>query len=226
MLSPSQLQSLETNGYLLIPAGISAGAVAELSAALSELPAAHAHRNLLQHAAIGGFSRAAETLSLITPVVGAGAFPVRAILFDKLPGANWKVAWHQDLAIPVNDRHELAGFGPWSSKEGIVHVQPPACVLENMLTLRLHLDDCDDANGPLRVLPGSHRRGILPADGIQRLRTEISEVAAILPAGGVLLMRPLLLHASSPAANPRHRRVLHIEYASMPLPHPLRWHTA
>jgi ectoine hydroxylase-related dioxygenase (phytanoyl-CoA dioxygenase family) len=95
-----------------------------------------------------------------------------------------------------------------------------------MLTLRLHLDDCFEDNGPVRVLPTSHTRGILSPDQIQKLRTDLSETPTTLPTCGVLLMRPLLLHASSPATNPNHRRVVHIEYAASPLPPPLHWHAA
>jgi ectoine hydroxylase-related dioxygenase (phytanoyl-CoA dioxygenase family) len=101
--------------------------------------------------------------SLVEPILGVNCFPVRGILFDKISGANWKVPWHQDLTIAVREKHETEGFGPWSVKDGVVHVQPPVRVLENMLTMRLHLDDCDEGNGPLRVLPGSHCSGKLDA---------------------------------------------------------------
>lgn len=106
----------------------------------------------------------------------------------------------------------------------MVHVQPPARVLERMLTVRLHLDDCDETNGPLLVLPGSHRGGRLAASEIQRQRTLTPSVACPVPGGGALLMRPLLLHASSASQSPRHRRVIHLEYAAEPLPAGLQWH--
>jgi ectoine hydroxylase-related dioxygenase (phytanoyl-CoA dioxygenase family) len=82
--------------------------------------------------------------------------PVRAIFFDKSSGSNWLVPWHQDLTIAVASKCEAPGFGPWSVKDGIPHVQPPDELLKQMIALRLHLDDCDASNGALRVIPGSH----------------------------------------------------------------------
>ena len=147
------------------------------------------------------------------------------ILFDKVEGANWKVPWHQDLSVALRARQDAAGYGPWSEKAGVVHAQAPVALLERMLTVRLHLDDCDEANGPLRVLPGTHCLGKLSAEHIQALRAETEEVVCVVPRGGVVLMRPLLLHASSPAQTPRQRRVVHLEYASDSLPAGLEWHT-
>ena len=96
--------------------------------------------------------------------------PVRAILFDKTPSANWKVVWHQDLTIAVRERGVVSGFGPWSEKEGVVHVQPPIELLERMLAVRVHLDDCGADNGPVRVLPASHRVGRLSGEAIDEWR--------------------------------------------------------
>jgi hypothetical protein len=148
---------------------------------------------------------------------------VRAILFDKSPETNWLVAWHQDLTIAVREKRELAGFGPWSVKEGQPHVQPPRQLLKRMLTLRLHLDDADEENGALRVLPGTHKLGKLDAARIQSLRAEIPEHVCTARAGDVLLMRPLLLHASGKSASQRHRRILHIEFSGFDLPGGLVW---
>jgi len=149
---------------------------------------------------------------------------VRGIFFDITPGANWNVAWHQDLSLALQERRELAGWGPWSQKAAVWHVQPPASFLEKMLTLRIHLDPCGLENGPLRVLPGTHLSGRLDAAKIAALREEIAERVCTVPQGGALLMRPLLLHASSAAQLPAHRRVLHIEWAAEKLPHGLEWH--
>lgn len=156
-------------------------------------------------------------------ILGQGAFLVRSILFDKSPGANWKVPWHQDLTIAVREKKDVPGFGPWSVKDGVIHVQPPAWVLERVITLRLHLDDCDESNGALKVLPGSHCQGKLGADQIQALRQQSLAVLCPVSKGGMLLMRPLLLHASSPATHPTHRRVIHLEFAAEPLPVGLDW---
>lgn len=161
---------------------------------------------------------------LLEPVLGEGYFAVRGLLFDKIPNANWKVPWHQDLTIAVKQRKEARGYGPWSVKNNLPHVQPPEKVLEQMLTLRLHLDDCHADNGALRVLPGTHLKGKLSATQIQAERQSGEEVVCEIPAGGVLLMRPMLLHASSPATVPSHRRVLHFDFAAQELPHGLEWH--
>jgi ectoine hydroxylase-related dioxygenase (phytanoyl-CoA dioxygenase family) len=199
--------------------------VDHLLSALVDLPVAHAHRNLLACREVRCFATAPETLDFIRPSLGPDAFPVRGVLFDKIPGANWKVTWHQDLSIAVRERMDVPGFGPWSLKEGVHHVQPPESVLRGILTLRLHLDDCFEDNGPLRLLAGSHG-GIWNSDQIRELRAHLRETVATVAAGGILLMRPLCLHASSPASNPHHRRVVHIEYAAAPLPAPLRWHAS
>src|SRR5207248_2544553 len=130
------------------------------------------------------------------------------------------------LSIAVRERKEAEGFGPWSVKAGVLHVQPPAAILEKMLTVRLHLDDCPEQNGPLRVIPGSHLLGRLREGAISALTTPAAPVVCTVARGGVLLMRPLLLHASSPSQQPGHRRVLHIEYAASPLPGGLQWHSA
>jgi ectoine hydroxylase-related dioxygenase (phytanoyl-CoA dioxygenase family) len=157
-------------------------------------------------------------------VLGPDCFPVRSLLFDKTPTANWKVVWHQDLTIAVRARRDVEGYGPWSSKAGIPHVQPPVTVLERMVAVRVHLDDCGSDNGPLRVLPGSHRAGRIRAPDIEAWRQGVAEVSCVVPRGGLLVMRPLLLHASSPATSPRHRRVIHIEYAAEQLPGGLEWY--
>ncbi len=108
-------------------------------------------------------------------------------------------------------------------KTGVQHVQPPVAILERMLTVRVHLDDCDAENGPLRMLPGSHAAGVLSPGEIRAWRHRTAVVECIVPAGGALLMRPLVLHASSASIVPRHRRVIHIEYAAAELPGGLRW---
>jgi ectoine hydroxylase-related dioxygenase (phytanoyl-CoA dioxygenase family) len=159
----------------------------------------------------------------VESVLGQDAFAVRALFFDKTPGANWKVIWHQDLTIAVREQREVDGFGAWSHKGGAQHVQAPAWLLERMLAVRIHLDDCGEDAGPLRVLPGSHRHGRLDAEQIADWRLRGPARSCLLPCGGVLLMRPLLLHASSPARTPSHRRVLHLEFARDPLPGGLRW---
>jgi ectoine hydroxylase-related dioxygenase (phytanoyl-CoA dioxygenase family) len=157
-------------------------------------------------------------------VLGPECFAVRAILFDKTAGANWKVVWHQDLTVAVRERASVAGFGPWSEKGGVPHVQPPAELLERMLAVRVHLDDCGAENGPVRVIPGSHRAGRLSPAAVDAWRAGAEPVDCLAERGAILAFRPLILHASSPAAAPAHRRVVHLEFAAEELPAPLEWH--
>src|SRR5204862_4238864 len=128
---------------------------------------------------------------------------------------------HQDLTLAVRARAEVLGFGPWSVKDGVPHVQAPAELLEQMITLRLHLDDCDESNGALLVLSGSYRFGKIPTEQIRGLEKECPENVCKARAGEGLLMRPLLLHASSRSRSDGHRRVLHIEYSGFELQEPL-----
>jgi ectoine hydroxylase-related dioxygenase (phytanoyl-CoA dioxygenase family) len=165
-----------------------------------------------------------ELRHLASLLLGKEAFVVRALLFDKSAAANWKVAWHQDLTICVRERIDTAGFGPWSQKEGIPHVQAPVEILDRMIALRLHLDPCVQSNGALRVLPGSHLDGKLTAAAIEAWRRSTPERLCAAARGDILVMRPLLLHASSTASEPSHRRVLHLEFAADELPGGLQWH--
>jgi ectoine hydroxylase-related dioxygenase (phytanoyl-CoA dioxygenase family) len=184
----------------------------------------YAARNLLTLSpAVRRLADAPAVRHLVEPLLGPAARVVRAILFDKTPGANWKVAWHQDLSIAVAERRDVPGFGPWSVKAGVPHVQPPAELLARMVTVRLHLDDCGPDNGPLLVLPGSHRAGPLDAPAVQAWRRRVPAVGCHVPAGGAVMMRPLLLHASAAAATPGHRRVVHLEWPAGGLPGGLRW---
>lgn len=187
----------------------------------------YALRNLFEMVpGINELAASRPVRSLVEPCLGTDCFAVRALYFDKLPGSNWKVPWHQDLSVALAARQEAEGFGPWSCKAGVPHAQAPASLLERMLTVRLHLDACPLTNGPLRVLPGTHRCGKLAPHQIETFRSQIKEVVCEVECGGALLMRPLLLHASSAAQSPSHRRVLHIEFANARLPDGLEWHEA
>jgi ectoine hydroxylase-related dioxygenase (phytanoyl-CoA dioxygenase family) len=172
---------------------------------------------------VGQLSRSAEVRSLVIPALGERCVAVRAILFNKTAESNWKVSWHQDVVIAVKERADVPGYGPWSIKNGVSHVRPPAAILEKMLAVCIHIDDCSDDNGPLRVLPGTHNNGILSDAEIVEMNKDREFVCSV-NRGDVILMRPLLLHASSPARNSSSRRVIHIEFASAELPSPLHWH--
>ena len=159
-----------------------------------------------------------ELLDTLAP----NSLAVRAILFDKTGRANWTVPWHQDRSIAVRERVNAPGFGPWSTKAGVIHVQPPLEVLKQMVTLRFHLDACDADNGPLRVIAGTHHR-ILDQKEIADSTTAATQTICAVAAGGLILMRPLLLHASSAATIVRHRRVINVEFGPPSLPGGLRW---
>ncbi len=153
-------------------------------------------------------------LAIAGQILGAEAQPFRATLFDKSPTSNWLVVWHRDTALPLRERNGLQGWGPWSVKEGIVYAHAPATALERVLALRVHLDDSNEKNGPLRVLPGTHKRGVLSDDAIESLASRITAVSCLVAKAGVIAMRPLIVHASSKSQVETPRRVRHIEYAA------------
>ena len=186
----------------------------------------YAIRNLLTLSpVIRALACSLNVRSMVEETLRGTALPVRATLFDKTPDANWLVPWHQDLTICVAARLEVPGYGPWTRKAGLWHVQPPTSVLEGMISARIHLDDCSEHNGALRLIPGTHRLGRLTTSQIaETVRTSASKSCDV-EAGGVLLMRPLLLHASSAGSEASHRRVIHIDYASCELDGGLCWAT-
>lgn len=216
---------IEPDGFSIVPQVMGPGERQGLLAALGPVSGA-GRRGLLALPAVAALARSNQWLNLVRPHVPAEPFPVRALYFDKSPEANWLVPWHQDLTLALVARADVPGFGPWSVKDSVPHVQPPVALLETMLTLRLHLDDADEDNGALRVMPGSHRLGRLSSRRIQELRAPRPDFLCAASAGDALLMRPLLLHASGRSSSENHRRVLHVEYAAFTLPDKLRWHEA
>lgn len=158
---------------------------------------------------------------VIDNVFGSDYFLVKAIYFNKPPLSNWLVTWHQDTKISVDTQVETDGFGQWTLKQGLPSVQPSLDVLENIYTIRLHLDDCDETNGALKVIPTTHKLGVLKDKDIQ----EMDKTSEICPVskGGLMIMRPLLVHSSSKSTSARHRRVIHLEFSSKQLPNGLKW---
>ncbi|PZR26750.1 MAG: phytanoyl-CoA dioxygenase [Citrobacter freundii] len=159
--------------------------------------------------------------TLVRSLFGEAYFIVKSIYFDKPGSSNWFVSYHQDLTISVNRKADIPGFGPWTTKQDLFAVQPPLEVLENIYTIRIHLDDTDENNGALRVVPGSHKRGIVRPEAIDWNKE--TEIACRVPAGGIMIMKPLLLHASSRTISQSRRRVIHIEFSDHSLPAPLEW---
>jgi ectoine hydroxylase-related dioxygenase (phytanoyl-CoA dioxygenase family) len=195
-----------------------------ISKKLDSLLVAAGHRNLAARIpAVRDLAHAPKIIELVEKRAGAKPFLVRSIFFDKTVDTNELAHWHQETTIAVHQRLNVPGYLPWSVKEGVPHVQPPRGILETMITLRLHLDDCDATNGALKVIPRSHRMGKLNTDEITAVRKECREVLCAAQAGDGLFMRPLLLHASSRSSNAAHRRVLHLDYATAPLAGGLEW---
>lgn len=161
---------------------------------------------------------------LVEPILGKDARLVRSILFVKSKDTNWGVSWHQDLAIAVRESAEINGYSGWSAKEGVTHVQPPVSVLEDMVAVRLHLDPADESNGALMVVPGSHSHGRIPADQAADVAKRLGSYTCSVQAGDALLLRPLILHASSKSKSASSRRVIHLEFAAIDLPDPLDWY--
>jgi ectoine hydroxylase-related dioxygenase (phytanoyl-CoA dioxygenase family) len=161
-----------------------------------------------------------EKASSFVPV---NAQLVRAILFNKSPESNWFVTWHQDKTVSVSSKFEESGWGAWSVKENTLHVQPPLVVLEGMVTIRVHLDSTPKENGCLKVIPNSHKLGILNSEQINEVVA--SEKAHFCEAEkcAALIMRPHLLHASSKSSEPSNRRVLHFEFSNWQLPSAVYW---
>ena len=226
---------LASHGFCIIPVLLTPDEIGKLSAELSAVQSndsvrrrkgVYAIRNLLDIVPAVAELAASERLkALVAAALAPNAFAVRATLFDKTPGANWLVPWHQDLTVSVKERLEITGYGPWTVKAGVHHVQPPVSILEGMLAVRIHLDDCHEQNGALRVLAGTHHAGRLTAEQIELARRSATPITCSVNRGGAVLIKPLLLHASSAANQPSHRRVIHIDFASSDLAGGLKWFT-
>lgn len=158
---------------------------------------------------------------IINELFGNDYFIVKSIYFDKPQNSNWFVSYHQDLTISTDKKSEIEGYGPWTTKNNLFAVQPPIAVLQNIYTVRIHLDDTDENNGALKVVPGSHNKEIYRPETIN---WDV-ETATTCPVtkGGIMIMKPLLLHSSSRTTNGNQRRVIHIEFASTKLAEPLNW---
>jgi ectoine hydroxylase-related dioxygenase (phytanoyl-CoA dioxygenase family) len=211
---------IQEQGFAIIPSVLGRTDVDALVAELrrAELPRSRAGiRHALKLPAVARIASCAPLLGIAQEALGSEAFPFRATLFDKSPTANWLVVWHQDTALPLRERRETPGWGPWSIKDGVSYAHAPASALSQVLALRVHFDDSTSVNGPLRVLPRTHTLGVLTDESLHELSTQIAAVECLTSAGGVLAMRPLIVHASSKSQAEIPRRVLHIEYARTPL---------
>lgn len=151
--------------------------------------------------------------SALSPLLPKNPIAIQCTLFKKSVEKNWLVPLHQDLSIPVREHLTIEGFTGWSSKQDMLFVQPPANILEQIVAVRLHLDDCHQQHGPLKVVAGTHQAGRIPEKDWIEIRNQQGEQDCIVNKGGVVMMRPLILHSSSKAKNANGRRVLHFLFA-------------
>ena len=203
-------------GFQILEQVISIGECEELTAELASYrsPKMRAGiRNLMANQKVSSLASDERLLGIAREFLGGAAVPYKATLFDKSHRANWLVAWHQDTALPLETQVESSEWGPWSLKGGINYAIAPRWALERVVALRVHLDPSTEANGPLRVIAGSHKNGILDDEQAAVAIAEGRVIECLIPRGGILVMRPLLLHASSKCTSNDPRRVLHIEYA-------------
>lgn len=209
-------KAIEEQGFAVVPSVLSTRELIPILVSLADLqpPRGRAGiRHVLSHPTVKVVADNPRLVEMAQAVLGSAAFPFRATLFDKTPEGNRLMSWHQDTALPVEAQVDASGWGPWSEKEGVIYAQAPASALQQILALRLHLDDCGEENGPMRVIPGTHGLGILSDAEIERHTTYDDPVDCLAARGGVVAMRPLVIHASSKSRSQAQRRVLHIEYA-------------
>lgn len=222
------MNDLYGDGYALADISLAANQCEYLA---SSLPAVAGSgrggvRDLIFHPTVAALLRHNKLASIIWSVIGRDLVAVKATLFDKTPESNWHATWHQDRLISVRERLDIGGYVAWRMKSGTLQVEPPAEVLSQMLAVRIHLDDAGSANGPLHVIPGTHLLGKLTEAEVEKAVAGRPHVELAVPRGGLLLMRPLLIHASPAVTSPAHRRVLHIEFAPIDAISPLFWHAA
>ncbi len=213
----------DADGATVIGSGLPADVLASISREFAEDARPGQRSFTLPDAIISLLTPEGAVGRIASALMGRRADPVRVLKFDKNATSNWAVPWHQDRTIAVVERLEVPGFAVWSRKGGIHHVEPPEDFLCDMIALRLHLDDCVEDNGPLEIAAGSWTLGRVPSADVVDAAARHDIVTCLADAGEIVAMRGLTLHASQPARNVAHRRVLHVDYATRPLPAPLRF---
>jgi hypothetical protein len=198
--------------------------MAALEAALADVRSGQAGARIHDHQPLRRLlAREGCMGAIAADILGAGARAVRAILFNKTVETNWSLGWHQDRTICVKQRAEVRGFGPWTLKDGVNHVEPPSGLLSRMVTLRAHLDDVPASNGPLLIAPGSHTLGRIPVSQVHEIVSRCGTVRCLAEAGDVWVYSTPILHASQAASGPTNRRVLQVDFAAEALPDGLEW---
>jgi hypothetical protein len=225
-LDMGTVSALDEAGFAAVPGVLAASQCAELISALAAGCGRPGSRNLLDVPACQRLAATLKAHGQIGPLLPRGAVAVQCTLFDKSADKNWLVTLHQDLSIPIQERVADHACSGWSEKEGVLYVQPPVAVLDSLVAVRAHLDDCGSGNGPLRVVPGSHRHGRLSKAAARALRDQHGALECVARRGDALAMRPLLLHSSSRAQAQAPRRVLHFLFGPRELPCGLTWYRA
>jgi len=162
-------------------------------------------------------------LSIVRGELGDSTFPIDALLLDKSLNQNWGLDWHQDLKIAVTNKIEVPGYGCWTKEFGINHCIPPREIFRKLLSVRVHLDPCTSENGALLVIPESHKRGILSNQDLREI-VQREAICCEIDEGGIMCMKPLLLHKSPYSISGQKRRVIQINYCGSQLDNRLRWH--
>jgi ectoine hydroxylase-related dioxygenase (phytanoyl-CoA dioxygenase family) len=217
-------EQLQESGYVVIPDVVGIEEIKEIARFVdNHVSAGAGTRRLIERRWCRELADRLAHDPRLFEALSTNARPVQCTFFVKSRANNWLVSLHQDLSIPVAERVDNPECCGWSEKEGELFVQPPVSILTDVVAVRVHLDDCDERNGALRVVPGSHLLGRLTADGTMRAREELGETWVIVPRGGVMVMNPLLLHASSKISSQSMRRVLHFVFGPTRLPCGLRW---
>ena len=213
-------ESFRRRGYVSLPRLLDAAECAQLLGQLPVVTGAGS-RTLLAQPWCLDLARRILSADALAGILPSGHIAVQCTFFEKSEAVNWLVPVHQDLSIPVRGRTEAECLRGWSLKEYGWYAQPPLTVLEQLVAVRVHLDECGAEDGPLYVVPGSHAQGVINVSDACRLRT--GEQACIAKAGDALVMRPLLLHRSSKSSGASRRRVLHFLFGPASMPQGIEW---
>jgi ectoine hydroxylase-related dioxygenase (phytanoyl-CoA dioxygenase family) len=212
------LEKFYENGYLIIPGVVNSSEIeflkSEISYHLSQSSSSVTRHLSAKVKAIQNLANSTQINAILSKCFQSEFQLVRTLYFNKTQKANWGVPWHQDKTITLPEKNDLPNFKAWSIKEGILHVQPPLEVMQNIITVRIHLDAAHEKNGALKVMPKSHRLGLLKSSQIEEIKNTWKAVTCKVNAGDVLIVSPLILHASNKAIEPSDRRVIHLEYSS------------
>jgi hypothetical protein len=215
--------TFELDGFELVPQVLPAAECERIASRIEPFPGAMGSRTLLSRTWCADIARDLRRHAGISALIPAEHVAVQCTYFEKSSASNWLVAFHQDLGIPVARRVGAPELQGWSEKEGGIYVHAPIETLEQLIAVRIHLDACGPEDGPLRVVRRSHSQGRINAEAAMRIRDQVGEVVCTAEAGAALVMRPMLLHASSKATGTSRRRVLHFLFGPRLLPYGLEW---